>query len=237
MKAMILAAGRGERMRPLTDTVPKPLLMVGGKALVVHQIEALRKAGFRELVINLGYRGAQICQALQEGRRFGVSISYSQEPQDALETGGGILNALPLLGKTPFAVVNGDIWSDYPFVKLPANPDGLAHVVLVDNPPQHPTGDFVLQNGKVVDMDKDLPRLTFSGISVLRPELFSACAPGRFPLAPLLYEAIREGAVSGEHYRGAWYDIGTPERLHCLDSRLLGLGGEVSCGVGFGSRD
>jgi MurNAc alpha-1-phosphate uridylyltransferase len=237
MKAMILAAGRGERMRPLTDTVPKPLLMVGGKALVVHQIEALRKAGFRELVINLGYRGAQICQALQEGRRFGVSISYSQEPQDALETGGGILNALPLLGRKPFVVVNGDIWSDYPFVKLPANPDGLAHVVLVDNPPQHPTGDFVLQNGKVVDMDKDLPRLTFSGISVLRPELFSGCTPGRFPLAPLLYQAIRKGAVSGEHYRGAWYDIGTPERLHCLDSRLLGLGGEVSCGVGFGSRD
>ena len=235
MKAMILAAGRGERMRPLTDAVPKPLLMAGGKALIVHQIEALRKAGFQELVINLGYRGAQISQTLQDGRRFGVSIRYSREPQDALETGGGILHALPLLGEAPFVVVNGDIWSDYPFAKLLANPDGPAHLVLVDNPPQHSAGDFVLENGKIVD--KNLPRLTFSGISVLRPELFSGCEPGRFPLAPLLYQAIRKGAVSGEHYRGAWYDVGTPERLDCLDRRLLGLGGEVSCGVGFGSRD
>jgi MurNAc alpha-1-phosphate uridylyltransferase len=222
-------------MRPLTDTEPKPLLKAGGKALIVYQIETLRKAGFRELVINLGYRGAQIFQALQDGRRFGVSISYSQEPQNALETGGGILHALPLLGKAPFVVMNGDIWSDYPFAKLPADPDGLAHVVLVDNPPQHPTGDFVLGNGKIVD--KDLPRLTFSGISVLRPELFSECAPGRFPLAPLLQQAICKGAVSGEHYRGAWYDIGTPERLHCLDGKLLALAGEVSCVVGVGSID
>jgi MurNAc alpha-1-phosphate uridylyltransferase len=221
MKAMILAAGRGERMRPLTDTVPKPLLVAGGKALIVHQIEALRKAGFRDLVINLGYRGAQIYQALQDGRRFGVSIGYSQEPQNALETGGGILNALPLLGNAPFLVVNGDIWSDYPFTELPADPDGLAHVVLVDNPPQHPTGDFLLQNGKVVDVPKNSPRLTFSGISVLRPELFRGCAPGRFPLAPILYQAIHKGAVSGEHYRGAWYDIGTPERLQGLDRELM----------------
>jgi MurNAc alpha-1-phosphate uridylyltransferase len=218
MKAMILAAGRGERMRPLTDRLPKALLKVRNKALIVYHIEALREAGVGELVINLGYRGGQIRAALQEGRRYGVRIAYSQEPEGALETGGGIFQALPLLRSAPFVVVNSDIWTDYPFTRLPASPDGLAHLVLVDNPPQHPQGDFALVEGRV--RDEGAPRLTFSGISVIHPELFADCKPGRFPLAPLLWRAMRQEQVSGEYYRGIWRDIGTPERLSQLENEL-----------------
>jgi MurNAc alpha-1-phosphate uridylyltransferase len=218
MKVMLLAAGRGERMRPLTDEVPKPLLAVGGKALIVHHLEALREAGLRDVVINLGYRGEQLRTVLGNGHRFGVHITYSWEPENALETGGGIFQVLPLLGSAPFVVVNSDIWSDYPFACLPHDPAGLAHLVLVDNPSHHPRGDFVLQAGQV--LDKGEPQLTFSGISVLRPELFAACKPGRFPLAPLLRRAMAQGQVSGEHYPGAWHDIGTPERLQQLDDEL-----------------
>jgi MurNAc alpha-1-phosphate uridylyltransferase len=217
MKAMILAAGRGERMRPLTDRTPKPLLRAGGKALIEHLIEALAAAGFRELVINCAHLGDQIEQYLGNGDRHGVQIAWSCEPEHALETGGGIFQALPLLGEQ-FLVVNGDIWTDYPFARLQRVPAGLAHLVLVDNPPQHPQGDFALDHDRV--RADNGARLTFSGIGVYRRELFLGCVPGRFPLAPLLRAAMPRGEVSGEHYTGQWRDIGTPERLDELD-RLL----------------
>jgi MurNAc alpha-1-phosphate uridylyltransferase len=216
---MILAAGRGERMRPLTDHTPKPLLPVAGKPLIIHHLEALRAAGFTDLVINTGHLGEQLPAALDDGRQWGVRIAWSPEPPAALETGGGIFQALPLLGPKPFLVVNGDVWTDYPFTRLPKVPAGLAHLVLVDNPPQHATGDFVLAaDGMVVERGE--PKLTFSGISILRPELFAGCAAGRFPLGPLLRRAMAAGQVSGEYYPGAWRDIGTPERLAELDRTL-----------------
>ncbi|MCC8998768.1 MAG: nucleotidyltransferase family protein [Candidatus Contendobacter sp.] len=219
MKAMLLAAGRGERMRPLTDHTPKPLLPVAGKPLIVHHLEALRAAGIHELVINTGHLGDQLPAALGDGRAWGVHILYSPEPAEALETGGGIFQALPLLGSEPFLVVNGDVWSDCPFARLPTAPAGLAHLVLVNNPPHHPNGDFALMaDGRVRESGQ--PRLTYSGISVLRPELFGDCAPGRFPLGPLLRRVMAAGQVSGEHYVGGWRDIGTPQRLAELDHAL-----------------
>ena len=219
MKAMILAAGRGERMRPLTDHTPKPLLPVAGKPLIVHHLEALRAAGFADLVINTGHLGERLPAALGDGRDWGVRIDYSPEPPEALETGGGIFRALPLLGSDSFLVLNGDVWTDYPFARLPATPAGLAHLVLVNNPPHHPRGDFVLGNdGRVGESGES--RVTFSGISVLRPELFADCAPGRFPLGPLLRRAMAVGAVTGERYSGIWRDIGTPERLAELEREL-----------------
>jgi MurNAc alpha-1-phosphate uridylyltransferase len=217
MKAMILAAGRGERMRPLTDHTPKPLLDVGGQRLIEYHIRNLVSAGITELVINHAHLGEQIETVLGDGSFYGATIRYSVE-QQALETAGGIFNALPLLGNAPFIVVNGDIWCDYPFDRLPAQIDGLAHLVLVDNPPQHPQGDFALQKGKV--LKEGMNKLTFSGISVLDPALFKECRPGAFPLAPLLREAMAAGKVTGEHYRGEWRDVGTPERLHDLDQQL-----------------
>lgn len=219
MKAMILAAGRGDRMRPLTDYVPKPLLPVAGQPLIVHHLEALRAAGIDEIVINTGHLGAQLPAALGDGRDWGVRIIWSPEPPEALETGGGILQALPLLGPAPFLVVNGDVWTDYPFARLPAVPAGLAHLVLVSNPPHHAEGDFALAADGKVGEDGG-PRLTFSGISMLRPELFADCKPGRFPLGPLLRRAMAVGQVSGEHYAGVWRDIGTPQRLAELDREL-----------------
>ncbi|HEX7043519.1 MAG TPA: nucleotidyltransferase family protein [Burkholderiales bacterium] len=218
MKAMILAAGRGERMRPLTDTVPKPLLAVGGAALIEHLIRGLARAGFRDLVINHSYLGNAIEAALGDGGRYGVRIRYSPEPDGPLETGGGIRQALPLLGDA-FVVVNGDIWTDYPFERLARPPAGLAHLVLVDNPPHHPRGDFALRDGRLAPGG---PALTFAGIGVYRAELFAECAPGRFPLAPLLRRAMEQQAATAEHYRGAWFDIGTPERLRALAARLGG---------------
>lgn len=218
MKAMILAAGRGERMRPLTDHTPKPLLRVGGKTLIEHLIEALAAAGFRDLVINHAHLGAQIEAHLGEGARYGVHIAWSREPEGALETGGGIFQALPLLDDGPFLVVNADIWTDYPFARLARRADGLAHLVLVDNPAHHPGGDFVLTGGRV--QVQGGPRLTFSGIGVYHRDLFRGCAPGRFPLAPLLRAAMDRGEVSGEHYTGRWHDIGTAERLTELDRAL-----------------
>ncbi len=219
MKAMILAAGRGERMRPLTDRTPKPLLQAGGKALIEHLIEALRAAGFQELVINYAHLGEQLVTHLGGGERFGVKIAWSGEPAGALETGGGIFQALPLLGADRFLAVNGDIWTDYPFARLPASPASLAHLVLVENPPHHPAGDFVLEGDRV--LDEGGSRLTFSGIGVYHPDLFRGCRPGVFPLAPVLREAMRRGRVSGERYAGDWRDIGTPERLAALDRKLL----------------
>jgi MurNAc alpha-1-phosphate uridylyltransferase len=222
MKAMILAAGRGERMRPLTDHTPKPLLPIAGKPLIVHHLEALRAGGIDEIVINTGHLGARLSAALGDGRNWGVRIAWSPEPPEALETGGGIFQALPLLGSEPFLVVNGDVWTDYPFARLPAAPVGWAHLVLVSNPPHHSDGDFALAaDGRVEESGPR--RLTFSGISVLRPALFAGCAPGRFPLGPLLRRAMAVGKVSGEHYAGGWRDIGTPQRLAELD-RELGAG-------------
>lgn len=217
MKAMILAAGRGERMRPLTDHTPKPLLKAGGRALIEYHIDHLVAAGITELVINHAHLGEQIEAALGDGGRYGATIRYSHEVT-ALETAGGIFNALPLLGDGPFVVVNGDVWSDYPFERLPVSIAGLAHLVLVDNPPQHPGGDFALSGDRVVSDGSE--KLTFSGISMLSPQLFADCSPGAFPLAPLLRQAMARGLVSGEHYRGRWYDIGTPQRLQQLDEAL-----------------
>lgn len=215
---MILAAGRGERMRPLTDRVPKPLLPVAGKPLIEYHIAALARAGVESLVVNHAHLGEQIVAALGDGSRFGIPIVYSAEPPGALETGGGIARALPLLGSGPFLVVNGDIWTEYDFAGLMQSPPGLAHLVLVPNPPQHPTGDFVLDGERVAAGPGD--SLTFSGIGLYRPELFAGSPAGAFPLAPLLRAAMVRGEVSGECYQGAWYDIGTPERLAGLDRQL-----------------
>jgi MurNAc alpha-1-phosphate uridylyltransferase len=224
MKAMILAAGRGERMRPLTDRTPKPLLAAGGKPLIVWHIENLARAGFRELVINHAHLGHLIEAALGDGSRFGVHIRYSPEAE-ALETAGGIANALPLLGNGPFAVVNGDIFCAYDFsrlrTKLGGRPDLAAHLVLVDNPGHHPGGDFGLKGDMVSEGGE--PMFTFTGIAVYRPEMFAGIVPGaKAKLAPLLREQIALGRVGGEHYRGFWMDVGTPERLRQLDERLSG---------------
>ena len=227
MKAMLLAAGRGERMRPLTDHTPKPLLRVAGHTLIEHHIEALARAGIRELVVNHAHLGVQLLTALGDGSDYGVHIDYSAEPPGALETGGGIFNALPLLGEAPFLVVNADIWTDFDFAALPRQPESLAHLVLVDNPAHHPQGDFGLENGRVRD---DGPaRLTFSGIGVYRPALFAGSQTGPFPLAPLLRRAMAAGQVSGERYAGAWFDIGTPERLAAVNRRVSELHDGAPC--------
>jgi MurNAc alpha-1-phosphate uridylyltransferase len=205
-------------MRPLTDHTPKPLLPVCGKSLIEYQIERLAAAGITELVINHGHLGQQIEDKLGDGRQYGVSIRYSPEGPRPLETGGGIFNALPLLGCAPFAIVNADLWCDYPLAHLPHDPPGLAHLVLIDNPPHNPDGDFAFAQHYV--MLENAPRLTYSGIGVYRPELFAECQPGAFPLVPLLRHAIARGLVSGEHFRGQWFDIGTPERLEELERRV-----------------
>ena len=218
MKAFILAAGRGERMRPLTDHTPKPLLKAGGQHLIEYHLHALVRAGITEIVVNHARLGEQIEQALGDGSRYGASIRYSAEGEHVLETGGGIYRALPLLGNDPFLVINADVWTDYHFQQLPQQPRGLAHLVLVDNPVHHAAGDFVLRAGQVSNEDDH--RLTFSGIGVYRRELFAPCKPGAFPLAPLLREAMTRDEVSGEHYKGYWMDIGTPQRLQELDQFL-----------------
>ena len=221
MKVMILAAGRGERMGALTDRVPKALLEVGGRPLIEHQILRLARAGFRDVVVNLAWLGEQIAARLGDGSGFGVSIRYSWEPEGALDTGGGIRAALPLLGDERFAVVNSDVWSDYPFERLRGAVAGDAHVVLVDNPAHHPTGDFALtSDGKVVEAQCD--RLTFSGIGCYRPRLFAARSDPRFPLVDVLRAAIDAGTLTAEHHRGEWIDVGTPGRLQALD-RMLGV--------------
>lgn len=224
MKAMILAAGRGERMRPLTLTRPKPLLEVGGRPLIEHHLRALAAAGCGPVIVNLSWLGAQITAALGDGSRFGVDVRYSDEGPEPLETGGGIFRALPLLGPSPFLVLNGDVWTDYPYARLRDRlaPGDLAHVVLVPNPSHNAAGDFVLQDGRMVEGTGG-ERFTFSGIGVYRPELFDGCRDGIFKLAPLLRAAARAGRVSAELYRGDWLDIGTPERLAELDRRLRGV--------------
>jgi MurNAc alpha-1-phosphate uridylyltransferase len=215
---MILAAGRGERMRPLTDRVPKPLLEVGGRSLIEHHLDALARAGFRDVVVNLAHQGPQIREALGDGAAHGLRIQYSDESPEALETGGGIFRALPLLGDGPFLVVNGDVWTDYPFRARELPESRLAHLVLVDNPQHHPEGDFRLDDGRLSNAGG--PRLTFAGIGYYRAALFAGCRDGAFPLAPLLRAACDLGLVSGEHHRGAWTDVGTPERLDALRRRL-----------------
>lgn len=220
MRAMILAAGRGERMRPLTDRNPKPLLKVAGKALIDYHIEALQRAGFEDIVVNNAWLGEQVRLHVGDGSRFGVRAIHSDERPVALETGGGIHRALPLLGSEPFLVVNGDVWTDLPFAKLrqALGANDLAHFVMVPNPPQHQRGDFALCDGRVCEAGE--PRYTFSGVGVYRPEFFAGCEPGAFKLVPLMLRAMRVQRVSGELYEGRWFDIGTPERLARLDELL-----------------
>jgi len=220
VKAMVLAAGRGERMRPLTLGRPKPLLEAGGAPLIVHHLRALSAAGFEDIVVNLSWLGEQIRTALGDGSRHGVRLHYSDEGPEPLETGGGIFRALPLLGAGPFVVLNGDVWSDFPYAALRDRlaAGDLAHLVLVPNPAHNPSGDFVLERGRIVEAGGE--RCTFSGIGVYRAGLFAGCSEGAFRLAPLLREAARAGRVSGALHAGAWLDIGTPERLAHLDELL-----------------
>jgi MurNAc alpha-1-phosphate uridylyltransferase len=215
---MILAAGRGNRMRPLTDQTPKPLLEAGGKPLIAWLIERLARAHFTEIVINVAHLGDRIEAALGDGSRWGARIRYSREAE-ALETAGGIATALPLLGTDPFIVVNGDLYTDFDFSTLEAPRDSVAHLVLIDNPPHHPSGDFALNERRVAN---DGPvRYTFSGIGVYRPALFESVAAGtKCQLATVLRPAIDAGRVSGEHFKGLWLDVGTPQRLADLDRAL-----------------
>ncbi|CAM3854592.1 N-acetylmuramate alpha-1-phosphate uridylyltransferase MurU [Aeromonas bestiarum] len=219
MKAMILAAGRGERMRPLTDSLPKPLLAVGGKPLIVHHIEKLAAAGVTTLVINHAWLGHKLVEALGDGSAFGVQIQWSAEAS-ALETAGGIVQALPLLGPAPFLVINGDTWLDLDYRTLVTQPLGedLAHLWLVPNPPQHPGGDFSLNAGRV----QDAPAFTFSGVGLYDSAAFADLSPGARKLAPLLRDWMAQGRVGGSLLAGEWRDIGTVSRLRELDDQLLG---------------
>ncbi len=223
MKAMILAAGLGNRMRPLTLYTPKPLLEVGGKPLIVWHIEKLKKIGVTEIVINSAWLADKLIGSLGDGSQFGVDIRWTRE-DEGLETAGGIINALPLLGTDPFILVNGDVWTTMDFealrhIKLN---DDLAHLVLVDNPKQHPEGDFTLFDGRTFTFDQDVTgdNLTFSGVSVIHPKLFDGLEPGKRPLAPLLKQAMKNQKISGEKLKGAWVDVGTPERLMELDLQI-----------------
>lgn len=218
---MLLAAGRGERLRPITDTVPKPLASIAGRALIEYHLENLLRAGIVEVVINLSWLGERIRAALGAGERYGLTIRYSEEGPVALETGGGIARALPLLGAEPFLVVNADVWTDLEFASLGALPAGAdASIVLAPNPEHHPGGDFTLRDGAVVEEGTD--RLTYTGIGIYRPEFFAGCPQGRFPLRPLLRRAIAAGRLRGRVHRGEWFDAGTPERLAWLDAHVRG---------------
>ncbi|MFT4126193.1 MAG: nucleotidyltransferase family protein [Gordonia sp. (in: high G+C Gram-positive bacteria)] len=221
MRVMMLAAGRGERMGDLTADVPKPLLRAGRHTLIDHQLNRLAAGGFREIVVNLAYRGDQIVDHLGDGSRLGVTIRYSHEDDRALGTGGGIKNALGLLGPQPFLLTNADVYTDFPYGDLRRQrlaADDLAHLVLVPNPPQHPGGDFGLIGDRVVTDSRD--RLTYSGIAVLRPALCASVAETSFSFAPRLIAAIDDARVSGQCHHGEWRDIGTPDRLARLDAEL-----------------
>jgi MurNAc alpha-1-phosphate uridylyltransferase len=231
--ALIFAAGLGERMRPLTDHTPKPLLAVGGKPLIVWHLEKLASAGVHYVVINTAHLAEQFPDTLGDGSRWGLRIRYAYEGTTPLETGGGMLNALPLLGSEPFIAVNGDIWCDADFAALPTEPSGLAHLLLVDNPAQHPHGDFAMDTQGIVH-DEGEARLTFSGIGVYRHELLrnwrivignaagAEAQPPRFRLTPLLRAAMANGAISGNYHRGKWTDVGAPQRLAQLEAELRG---------------
>ena len=245
MKALIFAAGRGERMRPLTDTLPKPLLPAGPQRLIEWHLHKLAALGIGEVVVNIAWLAGRFPELLGDGSRYGLRLHYSHEGDQALETGGGMLQALPLLGGEPFLVVNGDVWTDLDFAQLPREPSGVAHLVMVDPPAHAPSGDFRLDDdGRLHEFDARaaaaLPALTYAGIGVYRPALLDGWrgvighAPGardqppRFPLAPLLRAAVRDGAVSGEHHRGVWTDVGTPDRLVALRQSL----GDCRAGTG-----
>lgn len=223
MKVMILAAGLGERMRPLTDHTPKPLLQVAGVSLIEHHLLRLAAAGYREVVVNVSHLAQQIIAFCGDGSRWGVQITYSPEAVP-LETAGGIQRALPLLGEEPFLVVNGDVWIDFPFDALLDYRPGLnegAHLVMVDNPAHHPLGDFCLDEQGVVHVrPENSMGLTYAGVGVYRPEFFAAMTPGKMPLRPLLDQAIADGRLGGEYHSGQWEDVGTPERLAELDEAV-----------------
>jgi len=221
MKAILLAAGRGERMRPITDSLPKPLVPVAGRPLIAWHLGALARAGFREVVVNTSWLAPQLHAALGDGSAWGVSISWSDEGPVPLETGGGIFRAVPLLGPGPFLVVNADIWTDIDFATLSLEGDAHAHLMLVPNPPHNLRGDFGLDGDLVVSRDTD--RFTYSGVGMFRREFFDGASGERFPLLPLLNRAIAARRVRGELHRGAWSDVGTPERLAALDARLRAL--------------
>ena len=218
--AMVLAAGRGERMRPLTDTVPKALLEVRGTSLLERHLERLAAAGVRTVVVNLGWLGETIVERIGDGRRFGLDVVYSPEYGHVLETGGGIRRALPLLGSDPFWVLNADVHTDYALPPLELSPQALAHLVLVPTPAHKARGDFDLVQGKAAL--SDAPAYTFSGMALYRPELFDGTEEGRFPLAPLLFDAARRGRLDASLYQGLWADVGTPERLAALNATDVG---------------
>jgi MurNAc alpha-1-phosphate uridylyltransferase len=217
---MILAAGRGERMRPLTDRTPKPLLTAGGKPLVRYHIEKLAAAGFERIVINLAWKGSMLREAVGDGSSYGVAIEYSDEGEHALETGGGIFRALPRLGPAPFLVVSGDIWSDFDYASVLSRPapGDVAHFVLAPNPDFHERGDFGLSGERLLEDASE--RYTYANIGVFDPEFFAGARDGRFPLGPLMFEWIRRGRVSGELYRGRWRNVGTPAQLQQLDEEI-----------------
>ncbi len=222
MKAIILAAGRGERMRPLTDHMPKPLLMAGGKPLIVWHLERLAACGFKDVIINHAHLGEQIEAALGDGHRFGLAIRYSAEPPGALETAGGIAHALPLFGNAPFLVVNGDVWCDWDFRRAYTLTDRKSHLVFVDKAPQHAGGDFCLDGATVRYASSAIgPTLTYAGTGVFAPDFFADVPVGSvMKLRPLLDAGIARGIVSGERHTGRWFDVGTPERLADLDNEL-----------------
>ena len=224
MRAMILAAGRGERMRPLTDHCPKPLLPVADKPLIVYHLERLARAGFKDIVINHAHLGEQLINALGNGQEWGLSLRWSSEPVGALETAGGIRHALVHLDDgqdSPFLVINGDIYCDWPIRPTTLDSKDLAHLILVNNPPQHPLGDFVLNGRRVADKSSTDPALTFAGIGFYRPSLFAHLVDGNAAkLAPLLRDAMAQDRVSGELHQARWEDVGTPERLAKLDAEL-----------------
>lgn len=211
MKAMILAAGKGERMRPLTTNMPKPLLTVAGKPLIIHHLQALARAGIKDVVINTWYLGAQIIELIGTGARFGLNIQYSIE-EELMNTGGGITKCLPLLGNEPFIVVSADIFTDFSYATLPHAPNGLAHLIMVENPTYHPDGDFFLDKGKIA-LHGGNAKFTYGNIAVFRPEFFSAAPSGPFPLRDLLHRHVPQGLVTGQFFAGLWQNIGTPADL------------------------
>ena len=220
MRAMILAAGRGARLRPLTDTTPKPLIEVGGRPMIEYHLEGLSRAGFREVVINTGHLGEQLPAALGDGSRWDLNIHYSEEPPEALETGGGIYQALDLLGPAPFAVISGDTWCDFDLGSLRAVKCDFAHLVMVPNPEHHPDGDFAFRAGRLRTEGQN--RLTFSGIAVYHPRLFEGCEAGRWRITGLLQRTADERLVTAEVHSGHWFDSGTPDRLERLRNHLGG---------------